>query len=60
MNLPSFDLSLPAIDLSALPDLPHLTGLFGSIGHVIGSDDSIVILATFLYEASPPGGSGFF
>jgi len=55
MNLPSFDLSLPSIDLSALPDLSHLTGLFGSIGHVVGSDDSIVILATFVYEAVPPG-----
>nr|WP_166180862.1 hypothetical protein [Altererythrobacter segetis] len=58
MNLPSFDLSLPSIDLSALPDLSHLTGLFGSIGHVVGSDDSIVILATFTYEAVP-GGGGF-
>jgi hypothetical protein len=55
MNLPSFDLSLPSIDLSALPDLGHLTGLFGSIGHVVGSNDSIVILATFAYESIPPG-----
>jgi hypothetical protein len=53
MNLPSFDLKLPSIDLSALPDRSHLTGLFGSIGHVVGSDDSIVILATFTYEAVP-------
>jgi hypothetical protein len=59
MNLPSFDLSLPSIDLAALPDLSHLTGLFGGIGHVVGSDDSIVVLATFLYEASP-NGSAFF
>jgi hypothetical protein len=60
MNLPSIDLGLPSIDLSALPDLGQLTGLFGSIGHVVGSDDSIVILATFLYESSPPGGGAFF
>ena len=59
MNLPSFDLSLPSIDLSALPDLSHLTGLFGSIGHVVGSDDSIVILATFTYEVVPPGSGAF-
>jgi hypothetical protein len=54
MNLPTFDLSLPSIDLSALPGLSHLTGLFGSIGHVVGSNDSIVILATFVYESIPP------
>jgi hypothetical protein len=53
MNLPS--LELPSIDLAALPDLSHLTGLFGSIGHVVGSDDSIVILATFVYETVPAG-----
>lgn len=54
MNLPSFDLSLPSIDLSSLPDLSHLTGLFGSLGHVVGSNDSIVILATFAFETIPP------
>jgi hypothetical protein len=53
MNLPS--LELPSIVLAALPDLSHLTGLFGSIGHVVGSDDSIVILATFVYETVPAG-----
>lgn len=53
---------LPLIDLSFLPDLAqltgaHLTGLFGShpSAQYPGSDDSIVVLATFLYEA---GGSG--
>jgi hypothetical protein len=50
---------LPILDLSILPDLSHLTGLFGSIGHVAQSDDSIVILATFLYESVPPGSTGF-
>lgn len=54
MNLPSIDIALPSIDLSALPDLSHLTGLFGSIGHVVGSDDSIVVLATVVYESVPP------
>jgi hypothetical protein len=53
MKLPSVE--LPSIDLAALPDLSHLTGLFGSIGHVVGSDDSIVILATFVYETVPAG-----
>lgn len=51
-------MTLPKLDLSALPDLPTLTGMFGSFanGHTPGHDDSIVILATFLYDANPPGG----
>ena len=51
-------MKLPKIDLSALPDLDTLTGMFGSIaqGRTPGHDDSIVVLATLLYEASPPGG----
>ena len=52
---------LPKLDLSALPDLTTLTGLFGSLaeGRAPGHDDSIVILATFLYDAHPPV-SGLF
>ena len=48
----------PKLDLSALPDLTILTGMFGSLaeGRAPSHDDSIVILATFLYEAHPPGG----
>jgi len=51
-------MNLPRIDLSALPDLSTLTGMFGSLanGQGPGHDDSIVILATFLYDAQPPGG----
>ncbi len=47
---------LPKLDLSALPDLTTLTGLFGSLadGRPPSHDDSIVILATFLYDAHPP------
>jgi hypothetical protein len=48
---------LPLIDLSVLPDLAqitgtHLTGLFGShsMPSMAQADDSIVILATFLYD----------
>jgi len=51
-------MQLPVIDLSKLPDLAHATGLFGSLKHMPGSDDSIVILATFLYESVPPHGNG--
>ena len=41
----------PAAEI--LPDLQSLIGLFGSIsGDKPGHDDSIVILATFVYETS--------
>ena len=47
---------LPKLDLSSLPDLSTLTGMFGSLtaGRPPGHDDSIVILATFIYDAQPP------
>ena len=53
-------MNLPTIDLSALPDLTTLTGMFGCLaeGRSPGHDDSIVILATFIYDAQPPGGGG--
>lgn len=52
-------MNLPTIDLSALPDLDTLTGLFGSLtdaARVQYSDDSIIILMTFLYEMNPTQG----
>ena len=53
-------MNLPKIDLASLPDLSTLTGMFGSIaaGRSPGHDDSVVLLATFIYEAQPPGGGG--
>lgn len=48
-------MKLPAIDLTKLPDLESLTGLYGSM-RTPGSDDSIVIMATIVYDVSPPGG----
>jgi len=49
-------MNLPKIDLSSLPDLDQLTGLFGSLVDVtrVQSNDSIIILATFLYEMTGP------
>jgi hypothetical protein len=47
-------MNLPTIDLSALPDLHKLTGFFGSMLSDMpmpGHDDSVVILATFVYES---------
>lgn len=57
-------MSLPVIDISTLPNLAHFTGaqpmgMFGSQQAAqlsSGSDDSIVVLATFLYETG--GGTG--
>ena len=46
-------MKLPKLDLSALPDLDTLTGLFGSLSaDGPGHDDTVVILATFIYETS--------
>jgi hypothetical protein len=50
-------MNLPKIDLSSLPDLETLTGVFGSVVDTLkvqSSDDTIIILMTFLYDAFPP------
>lgn len=53
-------MNLPSIDLSSLPDLDTVTGLFGSLldlrGGDVYSDDAIVVLMAFVYEVVPPGG----
>ncbi len=52
-------MNLPKIDIAALPDLDTLTGLFGTLAdaaRVQSSDDTIVILMTFLYELNPTQG----
>lgn len=48
-------MDLPSIDLSSLPDLDTLTGLFGSMfdNAKAQSDDTIVVLMTFLYDLAP-------
>lgn len=49
-------MNLPHIQLSALPDLDAVTGIFGSIGqHAAGSDDSVVVIMVFLYDILNPG-----
>ena len=45
---------LPKIDLSSLPDLSTVTSMFGRTSNP-GHDDSIVVLATIVYETQPPG-----
>ncbi|MCX7864939.1 MAG: hypothetical protein N2423_07905 [Novosphingobium sp.] len=51
-------MNLPKLDLSNLPDLDTLTGIFGSLvdfARVQSSNDSIIILMTYLYELSQRG-----
>jgi DNA polymerase sigma len=46
-------MNLPTIDISTLPDLDKLTGVFGSFAQPLqaaSSDDTIVIIMAFLYE----------
>ena len=46
-------MNLPKIDVSALPDLDTITGIFGSLAHtahVQTSDDTLIIMMVFLYD----------
>ena len=46
-------MNLPKIDISALPDLNTVTGIFGSLGnaaHAQMSDDTYVVMMVFVYE----------
>ena len=51
-------MTLPTIDISALPDLDVLTGMYGSLKHadpgLCGSDDLIIVLMVYVYETNPP------
>lgn len=50
-------MNLPKLDISALPDLEQLTGVFGSLTNPIramGDDDTIVIIMVFIYDAMQP------
>ncbi len=45
-------MQFPKIDLSSLPDLPVLTAVFGAERvSEPGHNDTIIVLATVLYEA---------
>ena len=46
-------MNLPKIDISALPDLDTVTGVFGSLAQraqVPSSDDTIIIMMVFVYD----------
>jgi hypothetical protein len=48
-------MNLPKIDISALPDLDVLTGVFGSLKYApaaMASDDTVIILMVFVYDAT--------
>jgi len=50
-------MNLPKIDVTALPDLDTLTGVFGSLAHpaqALQSDDSIIMIMTFIYDTLVP------
>lgn len=50
-------MNLPKIDLSALPDLDTLTGVFGSLVHpaqALEFDDSVVVVMVFIYDMIYP------
>ncbi len=50
-------MKLPKIDISSLPDLEVLTGMFGSIKHfdlgLAASNDMIIVLMVYIYEVLP-------
>jgi hypothetical protein len=50
-------MNLPKIDVSALPDLDTLTGVFGSISHSIPTlvtDDTVVVIMVYVYDVLLP------
>ena len=50
-------MKLPKIDVSSLPDLEVLTGLFGSFKQfdpgLAGSNDLLIVLMVYVYETAP-------
>ena len=50
-------MNLPKIDISSLPDLDTLTGIFGSLKHfdlaLAASNDQISVLMVYIYETTP-------
>lgn len=49
-------MKFPKIDLSSLPDLDTIAGIFGSISDSGGPtvDDRVVVMMTYIYEMAPP------
>jgi len=52
-------MKLPTIDITKLPDLDTMTGVFGSIqADRPAHDDSIIILGVYVYEVTQPLAGG--
>ena len=52
-----FDMTFPKIDLSALPDLDQMTGVFGSLAHpaqALQSDDTVIVIMVYVYDILLP------
>lgn len=52
-SLGKMAMNLPKIDLSALPDLDTLTGVYGSLQqqfHALQSDDTIIVMMVYVYN----------
>jgi len=50
-------MNLPKIDISALPDLDTLTGVFGSLAHpaqALQSDDTTIVIMVYVYDILIP------
>jgi hypothetical protein len=50
-------MNLPKIDVSALPDLDTLTGVFGSLSNPaqgLQSNDLRIMIMTFIYDVVAP------
>ncbi|MBX7492541.1 hypothetical protein K3163_04895 [Qipengyuania sp. 1NDW9] len=49
-------MNLPKIDLTSLPELDTVTGLFGSLSASEDPtvDDRVVVIMTYIYEVAPP------
>ena len=43
-------MNLPKIDISNLPDLDVLTGVFGSLAHPAQSNDTFIMMMAFVYD----------
>ncbi|HOB14623.1 MAG TPA: hypothetical protein PK680_07980 [Novosphingobium sp.] len=46
-------MNLPKIDISALPDLETITGMFGSMAYparAMGSDDTAIVIMVYIYD----------
>lgn len=56
-------MNLPKIDVSALPDLDTVTGVFGSLSSLgradVFSDDTLVIIMVFIFDMFPDPKIGF-